>query len=340
MDKLTSKNVKESNKRTRQQGSFKTAKGITLIALVITIIILLILAAVAIGTLTGDNGLIKRAQDAKNKTLEAGNLENATFGELENLIDTSTGTTNGGNGGTPAGAVDATSKVGYYAKIGDEYGVIFADLAVGGSGTWNPSNDSGYNLYGAYTIPTETGLKSYVISEETHTEKGYGTHPVLKAADGTTGNDRFYVMALSDIGSSTYYSSTYYWYDAAYRNDISDYSTVTSQDFGTGKTNTATMISKWDSAEYGDQSTDDMWGQIKTKVANGWFVPSRAEWAAFGAALNIDKSNYSDTFGLSNYYWSSSLSSSNFACYAYFINGYMLNNTISSNNYVRLATTF
>ncbi len=46
----------------------KSTKGITLISLVITIIILLILAGVTIATLTGDNGLIKRAQDAKIAT--------------------------------------------------------------------------------------------------------------------------------------------------------------------------------------------------------------------------------------------------------------------------------
>ena len=43
----------------------KTHKGITLIALVITIIVLLILAGVAIATLTGDNGIIAKAQQAK-----------------------------------------------------------------------------------------------------------------------------------------------------------------------------------------------------------------------------------------------------------------------------------
>lgn len=46
----------------------RSTKGITLISLVITIIILLILAGVTIATLTGDNGLIKRAQDAKIAT--------------------------------------------------------------------------------------------------------------------------------------------------------------------------------------------------------------------------------------------------------------------------------
>ena len=66
----------------------KKNEGITLISLVITIVILLILAAVTIGTLTGDNGLIARAQKAKNNTLDAQNLENTTLADLENLIET------------------------------------------------------------------------------------------------------------------------------------------------------------------------------------------------------------------------------------------------------------
>ena len=47
-------------------------KGITLIALVITIIVLLILAAVSIATLTGDNGLLNKAQEAKIENDKAG----------------------------------------------------------------------------------------------------------------------------------------------------------------------------------------------------------------------------------------------------------------------------
>ena len=45
----------------------KNKKGITLIALVITIIILLILAAVAIQLALGENGLIGRAQSGQEK---------------------------------------------------------------------------------------------------------------------------------------------------------------------------------------------------------------------------------------------------------------------------------
>ncbi len=49
----------------------KTNGGITLIALVITIIVLLILAGVSIAMLTGDNGILTKAQVAAEKTNEA-----------------------------------------------------------------------------------------------------------------------------------------------------------------------------------------------------------------------------------------------------------------------------
>lgn len=43
-------------------------RGITLIALVITIIVLLILAGVTIATLTGENGILTKASEASQKT--------------------------------------------------------------------------------------------------------------------------------------------------------------------------------------------------------------------------------------------------------------------------------
>lgn len=49
----------------------KSQKGITLIALVITIIVLLILAGVTIAMLTGDNGILNKATTAVNNTTEA-----------------------------------------------------------------------------------------------------------------------------------------------------------------------------------------------------------------------------------------------------------------------------
>ena len=49
----------------------KVNKGITLIALVIALIVLLILAGVTIAMLTGNNGILTKATEAKQKTTEA-----------------------------------------------------------------------------------------------------------------------------------------------------------------------------------------------------------------------------------------------------------------------------
>ena len=61
--------------------------GITLIALVITIIVLLILAGVSIAMLTGQNGILTQAQSAKNKTTEAVKDEELDLARQENLIN-------------------------------------------------------------------------------------------------------------------------------------------------------------------------------------------------------------------------------------------------------------
>ena len=46
----------------------KKERGITLIALVITIVVLLILAGVSINMLTGENGILKQSKEAKKQT--------------------------------------------------------------------------------------------------------------------------------------------------------------------------------------------------------------------------------------------------------------------------------
>lgn len=59
-------------------------KGITLITLVVTIIVLLILAGITIGTITDDNGIIKKAQEAANKTQDAARNEQEALNGLLN----------------------------------------------------------------------------------------------------------------------------------------------------------------------------------------------------------------------------------------------------------------
>ena len=73
----------------------KETKGITLIALVITIIVLLILVGIAITMLTGDNSILKRAGDAKNEQTIASEKELIKLGYDAYIIDKSTNSSAG-----------------------------------------------------------------------------------------------------------------------------------------------------------------------------------------------------------------------------------------------------
>ena len=243
----------------------------------------------------------------------------------------------GPNGEKPISKTE--SQVGKYADIdgdGTVDGIIFADLAVGGSGIWNDYDTTvGWaNTQGTYVIPTVSSTRDYYVSQESYTNKLGGTAEVLTPIGA--GEDRFYIMSLNNL------SGTYDWYNSA-KGNMNDYATTTSQEFGKGKDNTATMIIKWEAKAYGEQNActqhKDIWGQIKTQVNNGWFVPSRQEWAAFAGQLGITKSNYSSK-GLSGWYWSSSQSYTNSAYYVNLGTGYVGNGYVYGNGYVRLAATF
>ena len=69
------------------KNKFGESKAVTLIALVITIIVLLILAGVAIAMLTGENGIISKAMQAKTKTEDSKETEEAGLKEIENYIN-------------------------------------------------------------------------------------------------------------------------------------------------------------------------------------------------------------------------------------------------------------
>ena len=77
--------------KTRKNAIIENEKAITLIALIVTIIVLLILAGVSIATLTGENGILTRAQEAKNKTEEAALEEKIQLLAAETVINQYTG---------------------------------------------------------------------------------------------------------------------------------------------------------------------------------------------------------------------------------------------------------
>ena len=229
-----------------------------------------------------------------------------------------------------------TSYIGCYANLDNDpepEGIIYADLIESKSGQWRDGD--GTFSYEAIT----TRLKDYYISD-TGVVGTFGTEPrdVITVVSGSIGANRFYVMALEDFNKGT----SYCWYDAAYSR-ITDHSTVTSGDFGSGAKNTATMIEKWNTSEYGKQNDNgtykDVWGEIQGEVNKGWFVPSRGEWSAFVYNLGITTGNCS-TYGLSDTCWASSLSTNSRAWLANFRTGYVYGYSVTNCSFVRLSVTF
>ena len=306
----------------------KQEKGITLIALVITIVVLIILATVSINMILNDNGIMDAAELAKGKYQNAAHEEEIELKNYLNKINEEI-----------ANSVEKISKeesyVGYYVDVDEKKGadaVIYADLAKGGSGSWGRYSDS-------YVIPTETNLKDYYISEESYTGV-FGTKPVLKPMGA--GNSRFLAMALEDFTTS-------YWYKKA--NGIQNYSSVTPEGVGKGEINTNTMIAAWNGKIYGEQDDGDVWKVIQAENKKGWYVPSSDEWLVFCDVLNITGNYYNlDTnimtygnykeFGLSDYYWCSDLQHSSMAyCMGLDVSDVRYDGTFDASYNVRLGIT-
>ena len=156
-----SKEIKINKKLARKNYSNQT--GITLIALVVTIVVLLILAGVSINALFGDSGIINKAKDAQNKMNQAAENDQKGINELSNWLDSKINGNSGGNttGGNTTGGDDTSTTqkistlvgkvVDKNTKAEDAYGnkitipkgfKVVAHGTVAGSATYTYSGDN------------------------------------------------------------------------------------------------------------------------------------------------------------------------------------------------------
>lgn len=151
-------------------------------------------------------------------------------------------------------------------------------------------------------------------------------------------------MALENLDSSyhTWYSSKY----GSLSEDNNEANTV--KELGKGKENTKKMKDMWNEDADTSKSEYDVWKVIQDAGVDldKWYVPSRAEWAAFGDFCytkldpKMDTSNYSNR-GLLDWCWSSSQGNTGNAWSATFLNGYIHFNFVNGLGYfVRLGATF
>ena len=202
----------------------KSNKGVTLIALMVTIIVLLILASITLATLTGDNGIILHAQNAKNSTELSDKRENETlkniFGYYNNINN------GGGDGNTGAGhthsytsdvTTEATCETAgirtYTCSCGDWYTEPIPALG----------HNWGTGVVTTQPTSTTAGVRTYTCSNcgQTRTEPisatGSGhthsyTSKVTKAATCTENGVRTYTCSCGDTYTETIYGGhSYSW---------------------------------------------------------------------------------------------------------------------------------
>ena len=249
--------------------------------------------------------------------------------------------------------------MGYYADVdgdGDVDGVIYADLAHSKSGEWYNKENNWNKANGQYSYTSQTNLKKYTVSENKYNDR-FGEKEIIALKPDSTGNKRFYVMALENFTTDLIREGVYHWYiQASPQMDASD----TSISFGTGYDNTGTIIDIWNEGENGKynaaQNDKDIFKHIQGEYAKGWYIPSKGEWAAFADYLSSKQENlltndcptescdgngnYDDIYGLSSIYWSSSQINTYDIGIITFYAGNIGEYNAGNSCYVRLGITF
>ena len=139
--------------------NLKERKGITLIALVITIIVLLILAGVSIAMLTGQNGILTQANNAKDETEQANAKEKVESAVIATMSQSKRGT------------LDADKLV---AEITNNYGGTATKTGTGfpvnttvDGKSFTIDGDGNVTSTGSGNGPTERKLLSEITGNET-----------------------------------------------------------------------------------------------------------------------------------------------------------------------------
>ena len=148
----------------------KNNKGITLVALVVTIVVLLILAGVSINLVLGNNGIIAKAKDAETKSAEASENDlkgmNSLVSEMEGALAGNGGA--GGSGTDTKVPAEATAETAPYFPdntFTKKEGTIDTGLVI---------QDASGNEYVWVVVPRTTAVyKTTGLGKTTFTDADY-----------------------------------------------------------------------------------------------------------------------------------------------------------------------
>ena len=164
--------------KTKNERNYLKERGITLIALVVTIVVLLILAGVSVNELFGNSGIIEKAKEAQNKMDKATENDEKQIGELNNWLDNQV---NGTTGGSTTGGDDTSTTpkistlvgtvVDKNTKVEDAYGnkitipkgfKVVAHGTAAGSATYTYSGDNIPTVQDGIVIENGTDKNQFV----------------------------------------------------------------------------------------------------------------------------------------------------------------------------------
>ena len=194
-------NISLESKNNKKARSLKE-KGITVIALVVTIIILLILVGVTISQITGENGLIRKAKEAVEKYKNASEEELIQLGQLEQYVSD-------------------------FEIIGGDKGEEKASVSIKENGLEVTGNVEDKTITVKVTVIGEaSGVEYKISSEEEWTEKeNEGT-----VKEGTEGDQKeteyTHIFEKLDLGKSYYIRVKVYDTNNKYIEAISDVVTL------------------------------------------------------------------------------------------------------------------
>ena len=164
----------------------KKTKGITLIALVVTIVVLLILAGVSINMVLGENGIVTKAKDARDKTEQAKQNDLASMDQFIKDMDdilNDNGTPGGDDTPTETKTLVEAFNAGEL-KIGD-----YVEYKPTARQTYTSATDENGWADQTYTVDTTTTWRVLGLSDDGSQVLLTSGSPIKKDMNASSAND-------------------------------------------------------------------------------------------------------------------------------------------------------
>ena len=278
----------------------KNEKGITLVALVITIIVLLILAGVTLSMVIGESGIFGKANSAKEKTQLSNAEETIRLAVLENQVKSVSGEVALTNDKLKEEIAKKLTEQGY--TVNGSTVTYYGDRTIDIENYLEKESKT-YTAYNVGDQVTVGGENFYVIKASSASEEKV-TLLAEKNIDTTT-------MAQSDSANTIAFSSTNYWSSIegiTYPYNLNNTATSTDTDaiaiakaYGTAKGGEGRLMTYEEANELKTTNSTMIYGTNTTAgYLNYWLGSAGSSdfvWGVCGKNSNLDYNHFGFLYG-------------------------------------------